>query len=77
MHRAESSAKPEVSVFPSGAACEPILPSARRCAAPDPALLFQSQQNIDIGLIPLILAVVALVIHIAFAVGVFKDSARR
>ena len=38
---------------------------------------FQIQQNIDIGLIPLILAVVALVIHIAFAVGVFKDSARR
>ena len=43
----------------------------------DPALLFQSQQNIDIDVIPLIPAVVALVIHIAFAVGVFKDLARR
>ncbi len=49
----------------------------RAPAASYSALLFQSQQNIDIDVIPLIPAVVALVIHIAFAVGVFKDLARR
>ncbi len=32
------------------------------------------QHDIDMGSIPLIFAVVALIIHIAFAVGVYKDA---
>jgi hypothetical protein len=35
------------------------------------------EQNIFIGLIPLILALIALIIHIAFGVAVFKDSTSR
>lgn len=35
------------------------------------------EQNIFIGLIPLILALIAFIIHIAFAVAVFKDSTSR
>lgn len=38
---------------------------------------FVVEQHISIGLIPLLLAVITLVIHIAFAVGIFKDASGR
>lgn len=38
---------------------------------------FAVERNFVIGLIPALLAIVGLIIHIAFAIGVFKDASAR
>lgn len=34
-------------------------------------------QNITISLVPLVMAIIALIIHVAFAVAIFKDASGR